>query len=45
MSLEKELHQMVGKGLIDSSRKIVNEVNVKLNVETTSKDTYFEYRC
>ena len=40
MSLEKELHQMVGKGLIDSSHKIVNEVNVELNVETTSKDTH-----
>ena len=28
------------KGLIDSSYKIVNNVNLKLNVETTSKDTH-----
>ena len=39
-SLEKELHQMIAKGLIDSSYKIVNNVNLKLNVETTSKDTH-----
>ena len=38
-SLEKELHQMIAKGLIDSSYKIVNNINLKLNVETTSKDT------
>ena len=40
-SLEKELHQMIAKGLIDSSYKIVNNINInlKLNVETTSKDT------
>ena len=38
-SLEKELRQMIAKGLIDSSYKIVNNINLKLNVETTSKDT------
>ena len=38
-SLEKELHQMIAKGLIDSSYKIVNNMNLKFNVETTSKDT------
>ena len=38
-SLEKELQQMIYKGLIDSSYKIVNNINLKLNVETTSKDT------
>ena len=38
-SLEKELQQMISKGLIDSSYKIVNNINLKLNVETTSKDT------
>ena len=31
---------MIGKGLIDSSCKIVNEVNLRLNVETTSEDTH-----
>ena len=31
---------MIAKGLIDSSYKIVNNVNLKLNVETTSKDTH-----
>ena len=32
---------MIPKGLIDSSYKIVNNINInlKLNVETTSKDT------
>ena len=30
---------MIAKGLIDSSYKIVNNINLKLNVETTSKDT------
>ena len=39
-SLQKQLHQMIGKGLIDSSCKIVNKVNLKLNVETTSEDTH-----
>ena len=39
-SLEKELHQMIAKGLIDSSYEIVTNVNLKLNVETSSKDTY-----
>ena len=38
-SLEKELQQMISKGLIDSSYKIVNNINLKLDVETTSKDT------
>ena len=38
-SLEKELHQMIAKGLIDSSYKIVNNINQKLNVETIQKDT------
>ena len=38
-SLEKELHQRIGKGLIDSSYKIVNIVNLKLNAETASEDT------
>ena len=38
-SLEKELHQMIAKGWIDSSYKIVNNMNLKFNVETTSKDT------
>ena len=37
-SLEKELHQMIAKGLIHSSYKIVNNINLKLNVETASKD-------
>ena len=37
-SLEKELHQMIVKGLIDSSYKIVNN-NLKLNIKTTPKDT------
>ena len=31
---------MIAKGLIDSSYKIVKNVNLKLNVETTSKDTH-----
>ena len=31
---------MIAKVLIDSSYKIVNNVNLKLNVETTSKDTH-----
>ena len=35
--LEKELHQMIAKGLTDSSYKIENNINLKLNVETTSK--------
>ena len=35
-SVEKELHQMIAKGLIDSSYKIVSNVNLKFNVETTS---------
>ena len=39
-SLKKELHQMIAKGLIDNSYKIVNNVNLKLNVETTSKDSH-----
>ena len=39
-SLEKELHQMIAKGLIDSSYKIVHNVNLKLNVETSAKETY-----
>ena len=30
---------MIAKRLIDSSYKIVNNINLKLNVETTSKDT------
>ena len=30
---------MIAKGLIDSNYKIVNIVDLKLNVETTSKDT------
>ena len=38
-SLENELYQMIAKRLIDSSYKIVNNINLKLNVETTSKDT------
>ena len=38
-SLEKELHQMIAKGLIESSYKIVNNMNLKFNVESTSKDT------
>ena len=37
--LEKELHQMIAKGLTDSSYKIENNINLKINVETTSKDT------
>ena len=46
-SLEKELHQMIGKVLIDSSYKIVNKVNLKLNslnskVDITANQlTYF----
>ena len=31
---------MIAKGLIDNSYKIVNNVNLKLNVETTSKDSH-----
>ena len=38
-SLEKELHRMIAKGLIGNNHKIVNHINLKLNVETTSKDT------
>ena len=38
-SLENELYQMIAKRLIDSNYKIVNNINLKLNVETTSKDT------
>ena len=38
-SLEKELHQMIAKGLIESSYKIVNNMNLKFNGESTSKDT------
>ena len=38
-SFEKELHQMIAKGLIDSSYKIVNNINLKLNVKTPSKNT------
>ena len=38
-SLEKELHQMIAKGSIGSSYKVVNNINLKLNVETTSKHT------
>ena len=34
-SLAKELQQMIVKGLIDSSYKIVSMINLKLNVETT----------
>ena len=42
-SLAKELQQMIVKGLIDSGYKIVNMINLKLNVETTSADhSYFE---
>ena len=39
-SFEKELRQMIARGIIDSSYKIVNNVNLKLNFETTSKDTH-----
>ena len=38
-SLEKELYQMIPKGSIDSSNKIVNNTNLKVNVESTSKHT------
>ena len=31
---------MIAKGLIDNSYKIVNNVNLKLDVETTLKDTH-----
>ena len=31
---------MIAKGLIDSNYKIVNKFKLKLNVETTSKDTH-----
>ena len=31
---------MIGKGLTDSSYKIVNKVNFKLNLEITSEDTH-----
>ena len=31
---------MIAKGLIDSSYRTVNNVNLKLNVETTSKDSH-----
>ena len=37
-SIEKELHQMIAKGLINSSYKIENNINLKLNVEIASKD-------
>ena len=37
-SFKKELHQMIAKVLIDSSYKMVNNINWKLNVENTSKD-------
>ena len=30
---------MIAKGLIDSSYKIVNNINLKLNVKTPSKNT------
>ena len=40
-SLEKDLHQMIGKELIGGSYKLVNKINLKLNnVETTSEDTH-----
>ena len=40
-SLEKDLHQMIGKELIGSSYKLVNKISLKLNnVETTSEDTH-----
>ena len=38
-SLGKELRQTIAKGLIDRSYKIVNNINLKLNVEPTPKDT------
>ena len=38
--LEKELHQMIAKGLINNSYEIINNVNLKPYVETTSKDTH-----
>ena len=38
-SLEKELYQMICKSLIDSGYKIVNVVNLRLNVETIFEDT------
>ena len=38
-SFEKELHQIITKGLLNSSYKIVNNINLKLNVETKSKGT------
>ena len=38
-SFEKELHQIITKGLLNSSYKIVNNINLKLNAETKSKDT------
>ena len=37
-SIEKELHQMIAKGLIHSSYKIVNNINLKLNIEAALKD-------
>ena len=30
---------MIAKGLIDSSYKVVNNIKLKINVETTAKDT------
>ena len=38
-SLEKELYQMICKSLIDSGYKIVNVVNLRLNVEIIFEDT------
>ena len=38
-SFEKELHQIITKGLLNSSYKIVNNINLKLNAETKSKGT------
>ena len=38
-SFEKELHQIITKGLLNSSYKIVNNINLKFNAETKSKDT------
>ena len=34
---------MIGKRLIDSNYKIVNKVNLKLNVETTLKDAHISH--
>ena len=38
-SLEKELRQTIAKGLTNRSYKIVNNINLNLNVATTPKDT------